>query len=275
MSTKGRGLWLARGLLVLSVVLVLLPMLYQVGLSFKPENQIFSTSLAPLVWPLSLENYAYVLERFPFGQYLLNTLLFAGGVTLGQIAVAVLAAYAFGYYKFPYREQLFSLVLISLMVPFVVTYLPNYLLLARLELLNTLPGLVLPMLASGYGTFLLRQHFKSFPQSILEAAQIDGASAWQMLWRILVPANISAIAALAVYLFIGAWNQFVWPMLVANKPEVYVLTVAVQRFASGEGGSAWGAMMAAAVLSTLPTLLLYLWMRRSILQTFVDGAVKG
>lgn len=98
------------------------------------------------------------------------------------------------------------------MVSFVVTYLPNYLLLARLELLNTLPGLVLPILASGFGTFLLRQHFKSFPQSTLEAPQMDPASSWQMLWRILVPANILAIAALAVYVFVGAWNQFVWPM---------------------------------------------------------------
>ncbi|MBF6595607.1 MAG: carbohydrate ABC transporter permease [Thermaceae bacterium] len=270
-----RGVWLARGLLLLAVALVLAPLLYQVGLSLKPANGVLASVLSPFSWPLTLDNYRMVLERLPFFRYLFNTLVFALGVTLGQIGLAVLAAYAFSFYRFWGREILFGLVLVSLMVPFVVTYLPNYLLLARWNLLNTLPGLILPMLAGGYGIFLLRQHFRSFPQSILEAAQVDGAGSWQTLWWVLVPANRPAILALAVYLFINAWNQFVWPLLVANKPEVYVLTVAVQRFAGGEGVNNWGAMMAAATLSTLPTLLLYLGMRRSILETFTEGAVKG
>ncbi|MER3483724.1 MAG: carbohydrate ABC transporter permease [Meiothermus sp.] len=270
-----RGVWLARGVLLGAVALVLAPMVYQVGLSLKPANELFTSGLSPLAWPLTLENYATVLEKLPFSRYLLNTLIFALGVTLGQILLAIPAAYAFSFHRFWAKEALFYLILVSLMIPFVVTYLPNYLLLARLELLNTLPGLILPMLAGGYSVFWLRQHFKTFPQSILEAAQVDGATAWQTLWWVLVPANLPALAALAVYLFIGAWNQFVWPLLVANKPEVYVITVAVQRFAGSEGVNNWGAMMAAATLATLPTLLLYLSMRRAILETFSEGAIKG
>lgn len=273
--SASRRIWLARGVLLVAVVTVLAPVLYQLGLSLKPAHEIFSSALSPFSWPPTVDNYRTVLEKLPFGRYLFNTLVFALGVTLGQIVLAVPAAYAFSAYRFPGQGFLFGLVLISLMVPFVVTYLPNYLLLAQLKLLNTLPGLILPMLAGGYGIFLLRQHFKSFPRSILEAAQVDGASSWQILWRVLVPANLAAIAALAVYLFINAWNQFVWPLLVANQPEVYVLTVAVQRFAGGEGINNWGAMMAAATLATLPTVLLYLAMRRAILETFTEGAIKG
>ncbi len=274
-ARRGAGVWLARGVLVLAVAAVMAPMLYQVGLSLKPTQEIFGSALSPLTWPLTLDHYRTVLEKLPFGRYLLNTLVFALGVTLGQTFLALLAAYAFSLYRFPGQGFLFGLVLVSLMIPFVVTYLPNYLLLAKLNLLNTLPGLILPMLAGGYGIFLFRQHFKSFPRSILEAAQVDGASSWQILWRVLVPANLPAISALAIYLFINAWNQFVWPLLVANRPEVYVLTVAVQRFAGGEGMNNWGAMMAAATLATLPTLLLYLLMRRAILATLIEGAVKG
>lgn len=273
--SASRGAWLARGVLLLAVAAVLAPMLYQVGLSLKPAPEIFGSALSPLSWPPILDNYRSVLEKLPFARYLFNTLVFALGVTLGQLALAIPAAYAFSAYRFHGQGFLFGLVLVSLMIPFVVTYLPNYLLLARLGLLNTLPGLILPMLAGGYGIFLLRQHFKSFPLSILEAAQVDGASSWQILWRVLVPANLPAISALAVYLLINAWNQFVWPLLVANRPEVYVLTVAVQRFAGGEGVNDWGAMMAAATLATLPTLLLYLAMRRAILETFTEGAIKG
>jgi len=270
-----QGVWIARVLLVLVAILVLLPVVYQVGLSLKPESQIFASLISPLVWPPTLENYRVVLDRLPMDRYLMNTLLFAGGVTLGQVGLAILAAYAFSFHRFPFREELFALVLISLMVPFVVTYLPNYLLVAQWGLLNTLAGLILPMLTPGYGIFLLRQQFRGFPHSIVEAARVDGAGGWQVLWKVLVPANLSAIAALTVYLFIGAWNQFVWPALVANQPKVQVLTVAVQRFASSEGGDSWGALMAAATLATLPALTLYLVMRRAILKTLLEGGVQG
>ncbi len=267
--------WLARGLLLLASLAVLLPMIYQFGLSLKPTGTLFAQPLWPLVIPPSLEHYRYVLERVPYLHYLVNTLVFAGGVTLGQLLLAVLAAYAFAYRHFPGQAFLFALILVSLMVPFVVTYLPNYLLLGQLGLLNTLPGLILPMLTPGYAVFLLRQHFKSFPREILGAARVDGASERQILWRILVPANRSVLSALGIFLFITAWNQFIWPMLVANRPEVYVLTVAVQRFAGGEGMTNWGAMMAMATLATLPALFLYLLFRRAILETLSEGAVRG
>lgn len=268
-------LWLARSVLVFTVVLVLLPLVYQVGISFKLEKEMFRHPLRPVEWPLTLENYRRVLQQLPMLRYLANSVIFSLGITGGQIMLAIPAAYAFSFYRFRFKEQLFALVLVSQMVPFVVTYMPNYLLLASWGLLDTLPGMILPMIANGYGIFLLRQHFKTFPRSILEAAQIDGATLWQTLWRIVVPAHLSAISALAIYISINAWNQFVWPLLVATSDERYTLTVAVWRFASSEGGNTWGSMMAASVLTMMPTVALYLWMRKGILQTFREGAVKG
>jgi ABC-type glycerol-3-phosphate transport system permease component len=267
-----REAWLAAVLGVAALV-NLIPFLYQVGLSLAPPERIFASP-----WPFAgftLENYQYVLEKLPFGRYVWNTLVFALGVSLGHLLLSLLAAYAFVRYRFPLQETLFALFLISLMVPFVVTYLPSYLLVAQLGLLNTFPGLILPMLTAGYGVFLLRQHFRHFPREVLEAALVDGADGLTLLFRVLAPASLATLVALFLIALIGAWNQFVWPGLVANRPEMYVLTVAVQRFAGGEGGSAWGPLMAASVLATLPAFLLFLLFRRAVIKTFMEGGIRG
>jgi sn-glycerol 3-phosphate transport system permease protein len=274
-SKTSSAIWFARVALTIASALMLLPLAYQIGLSFKAPNDIFSDILNPIPSRPTFENYAFVLERLPMGLYLFNSLVFAGGATLGQIALAIPAAFALSHQRFRGREISLALVLLSMMVPFVVTYVPNYLTLASWGLIGTLPGMILPLLGNGYGVFLLRQHFASFPVSILEAARVDGANTLQTLAFVLVPANRAAITSLGVYLMIQSWNQFIWPMLVGSRPETYTLTVGVQRFANGEGGSSWGPMMAAAVLASLPTVVLYLIVRRGVLATFSDGAVKG
>ncbi|PJF24735.1 MAG: carbohydrate ABC transporter permease [Phototrophicales bacterium] len=212
-------------------------------------------------------------------RYLLNSIAFAGSVTLGQLALAIPAAFAFAYFNFRFKNLFLGMIIISLMVPFVVTYIPNYLLLAQWRLINTLPGLILPMLgiSLGFGIFLLRQHFMSFPREIMEAAMIDGANSWDILWRVLMPANLSPVLAVGIYVLINTWNQFIWPLLVGGgNPRSYTLTVAVQIFyTSPEGGDYWGAIMAASVLTSLPTAIIFILMRRRVLTTFVDGAIKG
>lgn len=266
--------WLAHGLLLLSTLLMLLPFAYQLSLSLTPPEALFASPW-PFAHPLTLENYRVVLDKLPFARYTLNTLVFALGSAVGQLLLGLLAAYAFVFRRPPLAGFLFALFLLSMLVPFVVTYLPSYLLVARLGLLNTFPGLILPMLTAGYATFLLRQHFLAFPRGILEAAWVDGAHTKDLILRILVPANLPTLTALGITLFIGSWNQFIWPLLVANHPDMYVLTVAVQRFAGGEGTNAWGPLMAASVLATLPTLVLFLAFHRTILQTLMEGGVRG
>ena len=274
-----RSVWPARLVLWAAVALVAIPLIYQVGISLKPPSEVFVNALSPISLTPTLENYALVLQTVPIAQYLWNSLAFAVGVTIGQIALALPAAYAFSYFNFRFKNLLLALVLLSLMAPFVVTYIPNYLLLAQLRLINTLPGLILPMLgvSLGFGIFLLRQHFMSFQKEIMEASMIDGASSWQTLTRVVAPANTSAITALAVYILINTWNQFIWPLLIGGgRVEAYTLTVGVQMyFTNPEGGNRWGSVMAASVLTSLPTIMMYLFMRKGILRTFTEGAVKG
>lgn len=280
MSVKSvRGVWTSRFFLVSATILVLTPLIFLLGTSLKPADAIFQNVMSPIPSVPTLENYRVVLETVPILRYLWNSILFSVGVTIGQIILALPAAYAFSYYTFRFKGVLLGFVLISLMVPFVVTYIPNYLLLARFKLINTLPGLIVPMLgvSLGFGIFLLRQHFLSFQKEIMEAAMIDGATSWQTLTRVVAPANISAITALAIYILINTWNQFIWPLLIGGgREEAYTLTVGVQiYFTNPEGGNRWGSVMAASMLTALPTLLIYLLLRKGILRTFTEGAVKG
>lgn len=260
-------------------LIVLLPLIYQVGISFKNPQDIFTTPILPFTFPPSLANYAAVLAQMDIPRFLLNSLIFSFGVTFGQLVLAIPAAFSFAYFDFRFKNLLLGMVIISLTVPFVVTYIPNYLLLAGWRMINTLHGMILPMLgvSLGFGIFLLRQHFLSFPREVMEAAHIDGANSWDVLWRVLLPANASPVVAVGLYVLINTWNQFIWPLLVGGgSPQSYTLTVAVQIFyTSPEGGDYWGAIMAASVLTSLPTALIFLAMRKRILTTFVEGTVKG
>ena len=266
---------LARVLLGIAALATLAPLAFMLGAAFKPESEIFAAAANPFTLHPTFENVVAAVTQLQFGHMLVVSVPFALGVTLGQLAIAIPAAYVFARNDVPLAGPLFALVLATLPIPFVVTYIPNYLMLASAHLLNTLPGLILPQIASAYGIFLLRQHFRSFPRSVLEAARIDGATRWDALWRILVPANLPAIVALSVYIFVNTWNQYIWPLLVASDPSLFTLTVGVQNFANGEGGSRWGALMAAALLATIPTVAAYLAVRRPLFSTLIEGAVTG
>jgi len=257
------------------VVTTFVPLAWMLGMSLKPQELVFANPLNPLPLPLSLENYLDVFGKTDVGRQFLNSVVFAGGVTLGQLAIAVPAAYAFSQWSFRGSNVLFAAFLLTMPVPFVVFYVPNYVLMARLDLLNTYAGMILPQIASAYGIFLLRQHFKAFPRSVLDAARVDGAGEWTIVWRIVLPASRAAVFALAVFVFVNAWNEFVWPLLVAREPEMHILTVGVAQFASAQAGVRWGPIMAAAAVACAPPLLAYLLVRKRILAVIMEGAVKG
>ncbi len=266
---------LSRVVLIGAIVALILPLFYMFGTALRPEATIFDHALMPIPLDPTLENFFVAAKTMNYPNMLLVSIIYAGSVTLGQLLVAVLAAYAFGCRRFPGDSWIFALLLATIPIPFVVTYVPNYLLMAKSHLLNTYAGLILPQVASAYGIFLLRQHFRAFPRSILEAAGIDGASSWRILWRIVIPANLPVIFALGVYIFVNTWNQYIWPLIAMSDPSMHTLTVGVQDFAAGEGGSHWGALMAGATLATLPTLIVFLLARKQILNTLMEGAVKG
>jgi sn-glycerol 3-phosphate transport system permease protein len=250
------------------------PMLWMVSTAVKPPGEIFAGTFR--LWPEhpTFQNFRAAMTQVPMVRLFWNSLLVAVVVTGAQAFTSALAAYACAIFRFPGRGLCFGFFLATMMVPFQVTMIPNYLLIARLDMLNTYAGLIVPQVVTGYGVFMLRQTFKNLPRSLVEAGILDGATTWQILWRIVVPATRSAIVALCVLFFINTWNQYLWPLLVATDKHMKTLPVGMQEFVSLEGGTNWGPLMAAASMAIVPALIAYIIAQRYVLESFVTAGLK-
>ncbi|OCW85226.1 sugar ABC transporter permease [Nocardia farcinica] len=235
----------------------------------RPEDQY---SLNPVPWPLSLQNYTDAAAQTDVVQLLANTFVVAVGSTVAQLLIALLAAYAFAMYEFPGKRILFLAFVGTWLVPFQVTMIPNYALLQQLGLLNTLVGVVLPTVCSALAVLMLRQHMDSFPKELVAAARMDGRTSWSILWTVVVPNLRPALAALAILLFISAWNEYFWPAVVLQR-DASVVQLGLRSFMTAEGTN-WGAMMALAGMSCLPVFILYLALQRHIVNAFVRSGLK-
>ncbi len=255
-------------------VLVVFPMLWMVSTALKAPNEIFAGTFH--LWPAraTLENFSTALTQVPMMRLFGNSLLVAFAVTIAQAVTSTLAAYACTILKPPGRHVWFALFVATMMVPFQVTMIPNYLLFARLEMLNSYTALIIPQVVTGYGIFMLRQTFKNLPSSLVEAGILDGANSWQVLWRIVVPATRTALASLSVLFFINTWNQYLWPLLVTTDKLMKTLPVGMQEFVSLEGGTNWGPLMAAASMAVVPALFAYVVAQRYVLESFVSAGLK-
>lgn len=230
----------------------------------------FDVSLFP--WPPSLGNFQYVFDVLPVWTMLLNTLLFAAAVTISQLLTSLFAAYAFSQWSFIGKRILFAAFVATWLVPFQVIMIPNYVLLSERGWLDSLWGIVIPQLAGAYGVLMLRQHLMSFPTELLEAARLDGKGAWLTLWRVIVPNLQAPLTALALLLFVSAWNDYLWPLLVFRKADS-VIQVGVQGMMAAEGNN-WGPIMAASAIASLPLLLLFVIMQRRLVNAFVRSGLK-
>ncbi|WP_067835099.1 carbohydrate ABC transporter permease [Nocardia lijiangensis] len=229
-------------------------------------------SLSPVPWPLSLDNYADAAEKVDLAGLFVNTTVVALCSAAAQLLVALLASYAFTMYAFPFQRVLYLAFVGTWLVPFQVTMLPNYVLLNRFGLIDTLIGVVLPTLCSALAVLLLRQHMAGFPAELVAAAKLDGRSSWSILWTVVVPNLRPALAALGILLFVNAWNEYFWPAVVLRRSNG-VLQLGLRSFMGTEGED-WGPMMAVASLACLPVLLLYLVLQRQITNAFVRSGLK-
>jgi sn-glycerol 3-phosphate transport system permease protein len=262
---------------VLSAVCVLsvFPMLWAVLTSLKPANEIFS--LAPVSGHVTLDNYAQVYAAVPFWRIMANTVIVAALQTLATVALSICAAYALARWEFPGKHLIFLAFAGSLLIPFQVTMIPNYLLMAWLGWLNGLQGLIVPQLGStigvGLGVFILRQHFLNFPTALFDAASIDGAGPLRTLSAVVLPNVRPALAALSILVFLQGWNEYFWPLLVTRKLDQTMIQVGLQLFLQAEG-TAWGPLMAAASMSVRPVLVLYIIAQRQIIDAFVRSGIR-
>ena len=253
------------------------PFLWTLVASFRPEGA-GSAGMASLVpdTPQTLENFRNALESGSFGLYYLNTLIVVMGVLAVQCVTVSLAGYAFARLSFPGRDVLFYAFLLQLMLVPPALIVPNLRTVVDLGLYDTLPGVMAPYFASAFGTFLMRQTFLALPRDFEEAAAIDGAPWWAIIWYVLLPMAKPGLVAFAIVSVTAHWNEFLWPLMVINDPAKHTLTIGLAAFTRGaEGGKEWGVLAAGTLLVMAPLAVVFVAFQRRFVDSFVFSGVKG
>ena len=252
-------------------LLWILPLLYAVWTAFHAPE--FSTRFS-LAAPLTLENFRRAWDAAPFARYFLNSFMLVTMVLSCQLVLCTLAAYAFARFEFPGKEAAFLLVLTQLMIMPDVLIVENYRTMSRLGILDSIPAIGLPYVASAFGIFLLRQTFKTVPRELDEAARVEGASALQVLWKVYVPLARPVYLAYGLVSVSHHWNNFLWPLIVTNSVTSRPVTVGLQVFSSGDQGVDWSVITAATLMSSGPLLVAFLLFQRQFVQSFMRAGIR-
>jgi putative chitobiose transport system permease protein len=263
------------GLLTALAFVMLLPLLWLLGTSFKSQTEnIFQFPPQLLPSQPTLQNFFTVWQSNPFGDYILNSTVVALLTVSLNLLFCSLAAYPLARLNFQGRDLIFSGIVSTIMIPFQIVMIPLYILTVQLGLKNTYLGVIFPSIASAFGIFLLRQAFQSVPKELEEAARIDGCSDLGLWWNVMLPAVRPALVTLAIFVFIGSWSDFLWPLIVLDRPEYYTLPLGVANLA-GTFSLDWRLIAAGSVISIAPVLTLFLFVQRYIVPTDTASGVKG
>lgn len=261
--------------MVLATIVLGAPLIWMLLASLKTSQELYQFPVQWLPGAPSLDNYAQAADTVPLGRLLLNSVgLTVVGAGL-KVVLGLTCAYALVFLEFPFKRVVFGLVIATLMIPPQVTIIPNYTLVAELGWLNTYQGILVPGLASAFGTFLFRQHFLTLPASILEAAELDGAGHWRKLWRFVVPMSTPTIAAVTLVSVVTEWNDYLWPFLVIDRADKMTLPIGLTLLQNIDGLTNWGVLLAATVVVTLPILVVFLVLQRRLVAGLTAGAVTG
>jgi multiple sugar transport system permease protein len=262
-------------LLIPAAVVFLMPFLWMLSTSLKPDSQLYAY---PPIWipnPLQWENYPKTVTFVPFFLYLRNTLIIALSSMVGVVASSSLAAYSLARIRWPGRQVLFLMTIATLMLPFQVTLIPVFLVFKNLGWVGDFRPLILPQFF-GYAfyIFLLRQFFSGIPMELSEAARIDGANEWRTFWSVILPLAKPALATVAVFQFIRSWTDYLNPLIYLNDQNLYTLQLGLQQYSS-QYGREWGLLMAAAVLISLPPIIIFFLTQRTFVQGVTLTGIKG
>lgn len=263
-------------MLLLAVLVVALPLIYMILSSFKTPHDVARTDLVVFPSPWRVANYSDAMNSVPFGRMFLNSLIVTSLGSGLKVLLAILCAYALVFVQFPAKRYIFWAILATMMVPPQISMIPNYVLINDWGLDNTYWGILLPGLGSGFGTFLLRQAFMQLPLEVLEAAELDGAGHWQRLWRHVVPMCMPAIATTALVNVVYEWNDYLWPYLITDTPDMFTLPVGLAQLKNSESAiSSYGTVLAGTVLVLVPVLVVFAALQRHIVAGLTQGAVKS
>lgn len=262
--------------MVVAAIVMLAPTVWMISTSLKPESDVLSATPHWLPRPPTLENYMTLfsqVEGFPVLRWFANSVFVSSSVTVLVLLVASSAAYAFARLQFRGREVLFMVVVATMIIPSQITLIPVFMIVQKLGWFNSYYGLIVPGLASGFGVFLLRQFFLSIPVELEEAAHIDGAGPLAIYWRVIMPLGKPALATLAIFTFIGSWNDFAWPLIVTNDIDMRTLPIGIMIF-QGRYTIEYGLTMAAAAVCTVPIIIAFLLFQRRITEGIAVTGLK-
>jgi ABC-type glycerol-3-phosphate transport system permease component len=257
---------------------VLFPILWLASTAFKLPADVFTSSVYIIPPQFTLENFREALNTHPVDRWLFNSGVISLAITLGKLAVCLPAAFMFARYRFRGRTVLFALIVGTMIVPYIITIVPNFILMSQLQWTNTAWGVIVPMMAFvGFNIFFLRQAMLTLPQDLFDAAEVDGAATWTLLTRVAIPLIRPSIVVISVISFILAWDLYLWPLLILSDTESKTLSVGLQYFAVNQpaGRQAWGPLMSTALISLLPPLIIYLLAQKQIISAYVISGVKG
>lgn len=261
--------WLA---LFAGGIAMVMPIAYMISTSLKWPHEVYNVNLIPE--EPTLENYAYVLEDGRFYIWFINSLIIAILTTISNIFFDSLVGYTLCKFRFPGRYIIFIAILSTLMIPTEMLVIPWYLMSQQFGWLDTHWGIMFPGLMTAFGTFLMKQFFETVPDDFIEAARIDGLNELQIWWTVAMPLVKPALAALAIFVFLGNWTAFIWPLIVTNSTEMYTLPVGLSTFGD-EADVQWELIMTGAAISTIPTLIVFLVFQRFIIRGVVMAGLKG
>lgn len=267
---------LVYALLIAGATVTLYPFAFMLAASFKSQSEIFSLPPSLLPRSLRLDGYQKLLTEKPFLTWFFNSVVVVGMRLAISLFLCSLAGFAFAKFEFPLKRALFITIIASIMIPFESLYIPMYIVMSQLGLVNTLPALFLPWAASGFGIFLMRQYMVGIPSEMIDAARVDGASGFRIYWQIALPLARPALGALTIVLYLATWTSFFWPLIILTRPNTFTLPLGIASLLAGiEREEYWETAMAAAVLAALPLIAVFVAMQRQFLAGLTIGSVKG
>lgn len=271
---NSRADWVIFILLLLGALITVGPFAWMLSTSIKPDADVFQ--YPPTLFPAAPQwgNYLEIFTVIPFGRAFLNSMITTISITVLQLIVCSMAAYAFACMQFRGREAVFLIYLAALMVPPQVTIIPNFILVRSLGWIDTYQGLILPFAFSSFGTFLLRQYFKTIPKELLEAARLDNCNHWRIYWHIVLPLAKPALGALAIFAFVSQWNNFLWPLITTTRAEMQTVTVALSTL-QGQYNTDWPLLMTGGVIAVAPVLLIFILGNRAFIAGLTSGGFGG
>ncbi len=261
--------------LILIAFSMLYPFLSMINLSLTPNGEIFFHEGKILYTSFTLDNYKNVFEKLPLWKYFFNSLFVALLTTFGQVLVSAFSGYAFARFNFKYKNALFLIILITMLIPPQVNIIPLFFLMRQLHWVNTYQALIVPGLFGGFGIFMMRQYFLNISKDIEESAKIDGCNIFQMFCKIILPVSLPVISTLAIFTFVSTWNSFMWPLIVTNTESMRTLPVGLAIFkGSFREITQWGDLLACSVICTLPVIGVFLIGKKYFINDIMQGSVK-